>query len=192
MRHKKEASFPRLFLTFIILILSVFALAVSSYATYEETTPTPNTEETTTTDSEADDNSASSPTITQGINEIDGKIYFYNEDVTPFTDGYKEVADENNNVKYYYFQEDGTAFTGGYKAFTKDGKRVYYYFTEDGTAFTDGYLSFEVAGKQYYFFFEHPSEVENWVSIIKQTIAIMAFVLNLGIITSSFFTLSFI
>ncbi len=154
MWHKKTRVFPRLFLTFIVLILSFLILTVFSSASYEETSGVPDTEETTTPDNKTDDNE-NLPAIKQGLIEEDGKIYFYNEDGTLFKEGYKEVKDADNNIKYYYFQEDGTAFTDGYKAFTKDGKRLYYYFTENGTAFTDGYLNFEVAGKQYHFFFQN-------------------------------------
>lgn len=32
------------------------------------------------------------------------------------------------NGKLYFYQDDGTAFTGGYKVITQDGKRTYYYF----------------------------------------------------------------
>ena len=44
------------------------------------------------------------------VKEDDGKIYYY-ENGEKFTDGYKEVTDENGNMTYYYFQEDGSAFT---------------------------------------------------------------------------------
>lgn len=91
--------------------------------------------------------------VSQGITAQEGCIYYYNEDGSVFTDGYKEVV-VDGVTRYYYFQEDGTAFTGGYKAFTKDGQRVYYYFQADGTAYTDGYLEFTVGEKRYYFYFQ--------------------------------------
>lgn len=93
------------------------------------------------------------PPVNQGITEENGYIYFYNEDGTLFTDGYKEVT-VDGAAKYYFFQEDGTAFTSGYKVITTDGIRAYYYFQEDGTAYTGGYLAFFVADKQYYFYFQ--------------------------------------
>ena len=93
------------------------------------------------------------PTVKQGLVTENGNTYFYNEDGTLFTGGYKEVTVEGI-TKYYFFQEDGTAFTGGYKVITRGDKRVYYYFQEDGTAYTGGYLHFVVAEKDYYFFFQ--------------------------------------
>ena len=89
----------------------------------------------------------------QGLVVENGKIYFYNEDGTLFTGGYKEITTDGV-THYYYFQEDGSAFTEGYKPFTKDGTRVYYYFQEDGTAYTDGYLNFTVLNKEYFFYFQ--------------------------------------
>lgn len=93
------------------------------------------------------------PAPKQGLLEENGFIYYYKEDGTPFTGGYKEVA-VDGIVRRYFFQEDGTAFTGGYKPFDLNGKRVYYYFQEDGTAYTGGYLAFQVNGEQYYFYFQ--------------------------------------
>ena len=52
MWHKKTRVFPRLFLTFIILILSLLTLTVFGSASYEETSGVPNTEETTTPSTE--------------------------------------------------------------------------------------------------------------------------------------------
>lgn len=92
-------------------------------------------------------------TVRQGLSVENGNTYYYNEDGTLFTGGYKEVTVDGVTY-YYFFQEDGTAFTGGYKAFTKNGTRAYYYFQEDGTAFTEGYLNFVVAEKPYYFYFQ--------------------------------------
>ncbi len=89
----------------------------------------------------------------RGLVEEDGKIYYYNEDGSLFTDGYKEVETLLGKTYYYYFEEDGAAFTDGYKVFTKDNKRVYYYFEKDGKAFTDGYKEFVVNDKKYHFFF---------------------------------------
>lgn len=89
----------------------------------------------------------------QGLVEEKGALYYYNDDGTLFTDGYKEVT-VDGITHYYFFQEDGTAFTGGYKVIERDGKRIHYYFQEDGTAFTGGYLSFVVDDKTYYFFFQ--------------------------------------
>ena len=103
MWHKKTSVFPRLFLTFIILILSLLTLTVFGSASYEETSGVPNTEETTSPDNETNDNNNENlPVIKQGLIEENGKIYFYNEDGTLFKAGYKEVKDADNNIKYYY------------------------------------------------------------------------------------------
>ena len=92
------------------------------------------------------------PSVKLGLSTENGKICFYNEDGTLFTEGYKEVT-VDGVTKYYFFQEDGTAFTDGYKAFSKNGTRVYYYFQEDGSAFTGGYKEIVIDGKLHYFYF---------------------------------------
>ena len=84
MWHKKTRVFPRLFLTFIILILSLLTLTVFGSASYEETSGVPNTEETTTPSTEEttspdnetnDNNNENLPVIKQGLIEENGKIY---------------------------------------------------------------------------------------------------------------------
>lgn len=143
---RKSRSFIFGVLTLVICLALLIAVAAPSINATQvnESDPQVPTDPTGTTEA---------PLVREGLVAENGNIYFYNEDGSLFTDGYKEVA-VDGVTKYYFFQEDGTAFTGGYKAFTKDGVRVYYYFQEDGTAYTDGYLSFAVAGKDYYFYFQ--------------------------------------
>ena len=55
----------------------------------------------------------------------------------------------SENGKLYFYNDDGTLFTDGYKVVTVDGKRVYYYFQEDGILYT-GWLDQE-NGRKYTF-----------------------------------------
>lgn len=61
---------------------------------------------------EGEDQTGDSLPVLQGLTEVDGKIFFYNDDGSLFTDGYKAV-ETDGQVSFYYFQEDGAAFTEG-------------------------------------------------------------------------------
>ena len=88
------------------------------------------------------------------VKEDDGKIYYY-ENGEKFTDGYKEVTDENGNMTYYYFQEDGSAFTSGLKSVVINGERYGYYFQNNGQAYVNGLLEWkDDDGKVYYYYFQ--------------------------------------
>ena len=88
------------------------------------------------------------------VKEDDGKIYYY-ENGEKFTDGYKEVTDENGNTAYYYFQEDGSAFTSGLKSVVINGERYGYYFQNNGQAYVNGLLEWkDDDGKVYYYYFQ--------------------------------------
>ena len=88
----------------------------------------------------------------RGLVRENGKIYYYNDDGTLFTGGYKAV-EVNGKRQYYYFQSNGAAYTDGYLSFTQGGKRYYFYFQEDGTAFTGGYKEVILNGRVCYFYF---------------------------------------
>ena len=92
------------------------------------------------------------PEVKQGLVEENGKLYFYQDDGTAFTGGYKVITQDGKRT-YYYFQEDGTAYTDGYLTFAVDGKPYYFYFQEDGTAFTGGYKEVVLEGQTRYFYF---------------------------------------
>lgn len=134
----------------LALIITAFFTANVAYAVEVEDVSETEVQDIVTTYGTGDEEPEP---VRNGLTVEDGKIYYYNEDGTLFTEGYKEVTVDGSTY-YYFFQEDGTAFTGGYKPFSKNGTRVYYYFQEDGTAYTDGYLNFVVDGKNYYFYFQ--------------------------------------
>ena len=75
------------------------------------------------------------PATRQGLVEENGSLYFYNQDGTRFTDGYKEL----DNGGIYFFLPSGQAFTSGYKVVELDDVPCYFYFQENGKAFTDGF-----------------------------------------------------
>lgn len=104
------------------------------------------------TNSDANPNDAGLPLTPQGLVHRDGKTYFYNDDGTLFTGGYKPV-DLDGKRLYYYFTEDGSAYTDGYLEFEVNGKTYYFYFTEDGTAFTGGYKELVIDNELCYFYF---------------------------------------
>lgn len=77
------------------------------------------------------------PAAKRGLVTENGHIYFYNEDSTLFTGGYKELR-SGETTDYYYFLANGQAYTSGYKAVEMDGIPYYFYFEENGKAFTGG------------------------------------------------------
>ena len=54
---------------------------------------------------------------------------------------------------YFFFQEDGSAFTDGYKEITLDGKLCYFYFLANGQGFNTGYKTAMIDGKKHFFYF---------------------------------------
>jgi len=88
----------------VVLVVAVCVTAPVVRAT-EETLPV-------TEDVQPEPPAQPEPTVKQGLVTENGNTYFYNEDGTLFTGGYKEVTVEGI-TKYYFFQEGGTAFTGG-------------------------------------------------------------------------------
>ncbi len=104
------------------------------------------------TDADADVDETATEPAKQGLVTEDGKTYFYNEDGTLFTQGYKVVTVDGKRA-YYYFTEDGSAYTDGYLEFDVNDKTYRFFFTEDGTAFTDGYKEIELDGQVRYFYF---------------------------------------
>ena len=153
MKRISTIGFAALVLCFLMAFAPV-ALATEAEPEAETVVPvTPEPAVEVTTEEPAQEPAQEPAAPKQGLVEENGAIYFYQEDGTLFTDGYKAVTTDGT-TRYYYFQEDGTAFTGGYKVITRNGNRVYYYFQADGTAYTQGYLSFVVADKTYYFFFQ--------------------------------------
>ena len=58
----------------------------------------------------------------RGLTWEGGKLYYYQDDGTLFTEGYKEVT-QDGVTRYYYFQTDGTAFTGSTPTFKEDKNR---------------------------------------------------------------------
>lgn len=112
------------------LILSLILLALTSLYTIRMTSgpvPVPDTKSTVSAET--------APAARQGLAEENGYLYFYNQDGTRFTDGYKEL----DNGDIYFFLPSGQAFTSGYKVVELDGVPCYFYFLEDGKAFTGGF-----------------------------------------------------
>ena len=75
--------------------------------------------------------------VKQGLMEENGYTYFYNEDGSLFTGGFKGISTEEGIV-YYYFLPNGRAFSTGYKAVEIEGLSYGYFFEEDGKAFAGG------------------------------------------------------
>lgn len=71
------------------------------------------------------------------------------EETQPLKQG---LVEENGGL--YYYNEDGTLFTGGYKALTDGGETAYYYFTETGKAFNKGYKAVKIGEDSHIFYFE--------------------------------------
>lgn len=88
------------------------------------------------------------PPVRQGLVKENGALYYYNNDGTPFTGGFKKLT-VDGTVNTYFFQEDGTAFTDGHKEVMVDGVSCHYFFQEDGCAITDNWQT--VNGTTWYF-----------------------------------------
>lgn len=150
---RSRIAVTRIFTYVIILVFSVLAVALTTNRAFAYESDGAAETEYNDVEAVVEGDAEGDAVVRQGLVEEDGNIYYYNEDGSAFTGGYKEIT-VDGATQYYYFQEDGTAFNKGYKPFSKNGKRVYFYFQQDGTAYTDGYLSFVVEGKRYYFYFQ--------------------------------------
>ena len=75
--------------------------------------------------------------LKQGLIAENGGLYYYNEDGTMFTGGYKEITD-GGETAYYYFTDTGRAFTKGHKVVAIGQESFIFFFEEDGKAFTGG------------------------------------------------------
>lgn len=95
---------------------------------------------------------ADAPALKQGLITESGHTYFYNQDGTLFTDGYKELTTDGQ-TRVYYFLPNGQAFTSGYKAVNLPDGTGYFFFQEDGTAFTGGYKELSFGDETYLYFF---------------------------------------
>jgi len=114
----------------VALVLLLVLLVVTSVHTVHLTSgaaPVPEAENPVPVETE--------PAPRQGLVAENGGLYFYNQDGTLFTGGYKEL-----NGDHYFFLPNGQAFTSGYKVLQLDGVLCYFYFEEDGKAFTGGFL----------------------------------------------------
>ena len=82
--------------------------------------------------------------VKQGLIQENDGTYYYNEDGTLFTGGYKAVGSD-----YYFFLSDGSAFTGGLQDVTAGDVTGSFFFQEDGKAVTSAWET--VDGTAYYF-----------------------------------------
>lgn len=90
--------------------------------------------------------------VKQGLAVENGDTYFYNEDGSLFTGGYKEVSTETG-TDYYYFLPNAKAFSTGYKAVELDGSTCHFFFEADGTAFTGGFKEVTIGDSTYLYYF---------------------------------------
>ncbi|MBR5570679.1 MAG: hypothetical protein IKW10_07300, partial [Oscillospiraceae bacterium] len=101
-----------------VVLTLVVAIAPNAHATGEEIPDTSEggtqkpTTDTQPTEPEDDDTvidipitEPEEPAIQQGLVVENGNTYFYNEDGTLFTEGYKQVTVDGEDY-YYFFQED--------------------------------------------------------------------------------------
>ena len=93
------------------------------------------------------------PASRQGLVAENGAFYYYNEDGSLFTGGYKELAGAAS-TDYYYFLRNGQAFTSGYKAVELNGIPHYFFFDTDGKAFTEGIKEILFGDQSYYYYFQ--------------------------------------
>ena len=103
--------------------------------------------------------------IKQGLVEENGFLYFYNDDGTLFTQGYK-VIETDGNCDRYYFLGNGQAFTSGYKTVEIDGVTYYYFFEDNGKAFTGGLktVSFGPLSYSYFFGDDGRAVTSDWIT----------------------------
>ena len=99
------------------------------------------------------DISVAAPAAKQGLVTENGHLYFYNEDGTLFTGGYKELSN-GDTTDYYYFLPSGQAYTSGYKALEIDGMPCYFFFQETGKAFTGGLKEVSFGEEIHTYFFQ--------------------------------------
>lgn len=90
--------------------------------------------------------------VRQGLLSENGGIYYYNEDGTSFTGGYKEITAESG-TDYYYFLPNGRAFSTGYKSVEIGGVPYCFFFEEDGKAFTGGLKEVTIGGNVHTYYF---------------------------------------
>lgn len=128
-------------LTFAIVFLANFLIA------------SPGVRTTTDKDARGIPAEIQTPASQQGLVAEDGTFYYYNEDGSLFTDGYKEVAGDTS-TDYYYFLRNGQAFTSGYKVVNLDGIPHYFFFGADGKAYTEGLKEISFGDQSYYYYFQ--------------------------------------
>jgi len=106
------------------------------------------------------------PAAKQGLVAESGHIYFYNDDGTLFTDGYKALPN-GESTDYYYFLSNGQAYTSGYKVVQIDGNPYYFFFEETGKAFTGGWkeVTFDTEVYTYYFQEDGRALTSGWETI---------------------------
>ena len=90
--------------------------------------------------------------VKQGLMEENGYTYFYNEDGSQFTGGFKGISTADG-IEYYYFLPNGRAFSTGYKAVEIGGLSYGYFFEEDGKAFAGGLKEVTIGDNTYTYYF---------------------------------------
>ncbi|MBR5570196.1 MAG: hypothetical protein IKW10_04800, partial [Oscillospiraceae bacterium] len=99
-------------LVMLVAVQAVPEASATNDPVQEETVPQTQASTDQTEPSEPDDGiidipvtEPEEPAIQQGLVVENGNTYFYNEDGTLFTEGYKQVTVDGEDY-YYFFQED--------------------------------------------------------------------------------------